>query len=61
MLLSCLLWCFLREKNDKSFENRKKTLEKIKSLFFNTLYLWIFAFVSLLVISYHDFLVLLAR
>jgi len=42
--------------NDRSFENREGTLEEIKSLFFNTLYLWIAAFVSPLVFSYHDFL-----
>jgi len=35
----------------------RKTLEKIKFLFFNTLYLWTSAFVSPLIISYHDFLV----
>jgi hypothetical protein len=45
--------------NDRSFENREGTLEEIKSLFFNTLYLWIAAFVYPLVFSYHDFLVLL--
>jgi hypothetical protein len=52
--------CLWREMNDRSFENRDKTLEEIKSLFFNTLYLRIAAFVSPLVISYHDFLVLFA-
>jgi hypothetical protein len=46
--------------NDRSFEDRGKTLEEIKSLFFNTLYLWTADFVSALVISYHDFLVLFA-
>jgi len=45
--------------NDRSFENREGTLEEIKSLFFNTLYLRIAAFVYPLVFSYHDFLVLL--
>jgi len=38
-----------------SFDNRKKTLEEIKYLFFNTLYLWTAAFVSPFVISYHNF------
>jgi hypothetical protein len=33
---------------------------RLKSLFFNTLYPWTSAFVSLLVISYHNFLVLFA-
>jgi hypothetical protein len=56
----CLLWCLWREMNDKSFEDRKWTLEEINSLFFNALYLWTAAFVSPLLISYYDFLVLFA-
>jgi hypothetical protein len=44
--------------NYRSFEDCERTLEEIKSLFFNTLYIWIAVFVSSLVISYHDFLVL---
>jgi hypothetical protein len=43
--------------NDKSFE---RTLEEIKALFFCTLYLWAVVFVSPLLISYHDFHVLLS-
>jgi hypothetical protein len=31
-------------------------LEEFKSLFFNTLYFWTIAFVSPLVLSFHDFL-----
>jgi hypothetical protein len=46
--------------NDRSVVDRVRTLEEIKSLFFNALYLWITAFVFPLVISYHDFLVLFA-
>jgi hypothetical protein len=44
--------------NDRSFEDREKTLEELKSLIFYTLYLWTAAFISPLVISYHNFLVL---
>jgi hypothetical protein len=36
------------------------TLKEIKSLFFNTVYLWTIAFISPMVISHHDFLVLFA-
>jgi hypothetical protein len=43
------------EMNDRSFEDHERTLENIKSLFFNKLYLWTAAFVSPLVISYYDF------
>ena len=55
---SCLLWYLWREKNDTSFEDHERTLEEFKSSFFYTLYLWTTTFVSPLVISYHDFLVL---
>jgi hypothetical protein len=33
--------------NDRCFEDRERTLEEIKSLFFNTLYLWTISFISL--------------
>ena len=36
-----------------------RTLVEINSLFFNTLYLWTVAYVSPLVISYHDFFLFL--
>jgi hypothetical protein len=41
--------------NDRSFEDREMTLKEIKFLFFSTLYIWTAAYVSPLVISYHDF------
>jgi hypothetical protein len=53
-----LLWCLLRRRNNISFEDYETTLEEIKALFFYTLYLWTDAFVSPLVISYYDLLVL---
>jgi hypothetical protein len=31
---SCLLWCLWREINDRSFEDRERSLEELKSLFF---------------------------
>lgn len=42
--------CLWREMNDISFDDCEKTLEEIKSLIFNTLYLRTVAFVSPLVI-----------
>jgi hypothetical protein len=45
--------------NDISFKNHERTLEKIKFLFFNTLYLWTTALVSPLAINYRDFSFLL--
>jgi hypothetical protein len=44
--------------NDSCFEDCEKTLEELKYFFFNISYLWTAAFVSPLVISYYDFLVL---
>ena len=44
--------------NDRSFKDHERTLEGIKFLFFNALYLCIAAYFSHLMISYHDFLVL---
>jgi hypothetical protein len=55
------LWCLWRERNNKSFEDRERTLEKIASLFFKTLYLSTSPYVSSLSISYSDFLVLFAH
>ena len=46
--------------SDKSFEDHEITLEEIKSLFFNSLYLWTTAFISPLVISYHNFFIVFA-
>jgi hypothetical protein len=51
MVPLCLLWFLWRERNNRSFEDCARTLEEIKSLFFNTLYLWTISFVSPLVIS----------
>jgi hypothetical protein len=47
MVPSCLLWCLWREKNDRSFEDRERTLVELKSFFFfNTLYTLTTAFVA---------------
>jgi hypothetical protein len=51
----------LLERNDGSFEDRERTLDQMKSLFFKTLYLWTVAFVSHLMIIYGAFLVLFAH
>jgi hypothetical protein len=56
LLHSCLLWCLWRKMSSGSFKDRERTLEEIKFLFFNILYLWTIVFVFPLVISYHDFI-----
>jgi hypothetical protein len=65
--LMCGRWCIRAfygvyggKKNDMSFEDRERTLEEIKSLFFNTLYLWTPTSVFPSVISYHEFIVFFA-
>jgi hypothetical protein len=54
------MFMVLLERNDRSFEDRERTLEEIKSLFSKTLYFWTVVYVSPLTISYSDFLVLFA-
>jgi len=63
-MLSCLLWCFGREINNRHFEDCKRTLEELKSFFFffflnyyYSLYTWTTDFVDPLAISFNDFLV----
>jgi hypothetical protein len=58
MMHLCLLWCLWWERNDRCFEDRDRFLEELKSFFLNTSYIWTTAYVSLLVISFHEFLVL---
>ena len=60
MVPMCLFWCVWKEMNDRSYEDKEKTLGEILSLFYETLYLWIVAYVSPLSISVSDFLVCFA-
>jgi hypothetical protein len=55
MVPSCLLWCFWRERNDRSFEDCERTVVDLKSFFFKTLYHWTTA-LDLNLLSFHDFL-----
>jgi hypothetical protein len=41
--------------NDRNFENYERTLEELESFFFYTVFLWRDAFISSLVLSYHNF------
>jgi hypothetical protein len=52
MVPRCLLWCVWKEKNDRCFEERERTLVKILSLYYDTLYLWTAVHVSTLSISF---------
>jgi hypothetical protein len=57
MLISHLIFS-LYNCNDRCFEDSKKTLAELMSLFFSTLYSWTAAFLAPFVFSFHDYLVL---
>jgi hypothetical protein len=57
MVPSCLLCCLWKERNDRSFEDRERIVVELKFFLFNTLYLWIAAFVYPNLFSFHDFIV----
>jgi hypothetical protein len=52
----CLFWCLWREMNNSSFEDLERSLEKILSSFYHTLYLWTTAYVYPLFFSFDVFL-----
>jgi hypothetical protein len=49
---------YLEGMNNRSFEDHKRTMKELKYFYFNTLYLWTAAYISSLVLSFHDFFVL---
>jgi hypothetical protein len=51
MVPTCLFWCLWKERNDRNFEEREKSMRDVISL-----YLWTPAYVSHLAISFSDFL-----
>jgi hypothetical protein len=58
MVPCCLIWCLWRERNDRQFEDKERTIEELISFLFYSLYSWTNAFLAPLVISFNDFLVL---
>jgi hypothetical protein len=58
MVPCCLLWCLWRERKDRQFKDKERSMEELKSFFFYSLYSWTATFLAPLVISYNDFLVL---
>jgi hypothetical protein len=53
-----LIWCLWRERNDRQFEDKERTIEELISFLFYSLYSWTAVFLAPLVISFNDFLVL---
>jgi hypothetical protein len=58
MVPCCLLWCLWRERNDRHFEDKERTIEELISFFFHSLFSWTTVFLAPLVISLNDFLFL---
>jgi hypothetical protein len=58
MVPCCLLWCLWKERNDRQFKDKERSMEELMSFFFYSLYSWTAAFLAPLVISYNNFLVL---
>ena len=56
MLPTCRFWCIWQERNNRCFEDLERSFEDILSLCFHTLYMWTVAHLSLMPISYDDFL-----
>jgi hypothetical protein len=65
MVLSCLLWCFWRDQNDRHFEDKERTIEEFITFFFFSLFSWTTAFLAplvlVLIIFLFFFLLLLSR
>jgi hypothetical protein len=53
-----LIWRSWRERNDRQFEDKERTIEELISFLFYSLYSWTAVFLAPLVISFNDFLVL---
>jgi hypothetical protein len=58
MVPSCLMWCLWRERNNRQFEDRERTIEDLISFFFHSLYSCSAAFLAPLTFSFNDFLIL---
>jgi hypothetical protein len=57
MVPICILWCVWKERNLRCFEDLENSIENIVASFLHLLYLWTEAFLSLVSISFSDFLV----
>ncbi|KAG2707779.1 hypothetical protein I3760_05G162800 [Carya illinoinensis] len=55
MIPICILWSLWRERNDRTFEDKERSIEELKFLVFRTLYSWAFA-VDFNGLTFRDFL-----
>lgn len=58
MVLSCIVWCILRERNDRSFEDRERMVVELNVFFFNILYHWVAAYNYFHISNFQDYLAL---
>jgi hypothetical protein len=45
-MVPCLIWCLWRERNDRQFEDKERTIEELISFFFYSLYFWTAVFLA---------------
>jgi hypothetical protein len=58
MVPCCILWCLWRERKERQFEDKERTIEELISFFFHSLYSWSAVYLAPLMFSFNDFLVL---
>jgi len=46
MVPCCLMWCLWRERNDRQFEDKERTIEELISFFLHSLYSWTTAYLA---------------
>jgi hypothetical protein len=56
MVPLCIMWCIWRERNDRCFEDKSRSLEELLHLFFRTLFTWTAGWLAPRVTSFSDFL-----
>jgi hypothetical protein len=54
----CIMWCLWSERNGRFFEDSKRSLEDFLHFCFTTLFTWAAAWLTSLMISFSDFLIL---
>ena len=56
MIPICIMWCLWQERNERTFEDKERSMEELKIFFFRTLCTWAIA-VDFNGMELHDFLV----
>ncbi|KAG6729257.1 hypothetical protein I3842_01G018300 [Carya illinoinensis] len=56
MIPICIMWCIWQERNERTFEDKERSMEELKAFFFRTLCTWAIA-VNFNGQTFHDFLV----